>query len=324
MAKMKKVSGFLGKYMAIIVLAVAALALFVPKSSLWIQTSWVNYLLMVVMFGMGLTMKLSDFGVVFSRPKDIIIGCSAQFIIMPLLAFALGKTFGLERSLLVGVMLVGTCPGGTASNVITYLSKGDVSLSVGMTSVNTLLSPLLTPALTYLFLRTSVHVDVKAMIFSIIQVVAVPIGLGILINKLMPKVCEKIKDILPCISVTAICLIIAAVVSHNSAKILSTGAVIFAVVILHNLLGYVCGYLVGVLFKMDISRKKAVAIVIGMQNSGLATTLAGSAFPDLSMATVPGAIFSVWHNISGAVLAGVFRRMGTDKDTKNDEQQESS
>ncbi len=321
---MKKVSGFLGKYMAIIVLAVAALALFVPKSSLWIQTSWVNYLLMVVMFGMGLTMKLSDFGVVFSRPKDIIIGCSAQFIIMPLLAFALGKTFGLERSLLVGVMLVGTCPGGTASNVITYLSKGDVSLSVGMTSVNTLLSPLLTPALTYLFLRTSVHVDVKAMIFSIIQVVAVPIGLGILINKLMPKVCEKIKDILPCISVTAICLIIAAVVSHNSEKILSTGAVIFAVVILHNLLGYVCGYLVGVLFKMDISRKKAVAIEIGMQNSGLATTLAGSAFPDLSMATVPGAIFSVWHNISGAVLAGVFRRMGTDKDTENDEQQESS
>ena len=322
MAKMKKVSGFLGKYMAIIVLAVAALALFVPKSSMWIQTSWVNYLLMVVMFGMGLTMKLSDFGVVFSRPKDIIIGCSAQFIIMPLLAFALGKTFGLERSLLVGVMLVGTCPGGTASNVITYLSKGDVSLSVGMTSVNTLLSPLLTPALTYLFLRTSVHVDVKAMIFSIIQVVAVPIGLGILINKLMPKVCEKIKDILPCISVTAICLIIAAVVSHNSEKILSTGAVIFAVVILHNLLGYVCGYLVGVLFKMDISRKKAVAIEIGMQNSGLATTLAGSAFPDLSMATVPGAIFSVWHNISGAVLAGVFRRMGTDKDTENDEQQE--
>ena len=324
MAKMKKVSGFLGKYMAIIVLAVAALALFVPKSSMWIQTSWVNCLLMVVMFGMGLTMKLSDFGVVFSRPKDIIIGCSAQFIIMPLLAFALGKTFGLERSLLVGVMLVGTCPGGTASNVITYLSKGDVSLSVGMTSVNTLLSPLLTPALTYLFLRTSVHVDVKAMIFSIIQVVAVPIGLGILINKLMPKVCEKIKDILPCISVTAICLIIAAVVSHNSEKILSTGAVIFAVVILHNLLGYVCGYLVGVLFKMDISRKKAVAIEIGMQNSGLATTLAGSAFPDLSMATVPGAIFSVWHNISGAVLAGVFRRMGTDEDTKNDEQQESS
>lgn len=321
---LKKVSGFIGKYMAFIVLAVAALALFVPKSCMWIQTGWVNYLLMIVMFGMGLTMKLSDFGVVFSRPKDIIIGCTAQFVIMPLLAFALGKAFGLDRSLLVGVILVGTCPGGTSSNVITYLSKGDVGLSVGMTSVSTILSPLLTPALTYLFLRTSVDVDVKAMLISIIQVVAVPIGLGILINKLLPKVCKKIRDILPSISVAAICLIIAAVVSHNSEKILSTGAVIFAVVILHNLLGYAFGFLAGMLFKMDLPRKKAVAIEVGMQNSGLATTLAGSAFPDLSMATVPGAVFSVWHNISGAVLAAVFRRMGTDEDTENDAGRQSS
>ncbi|MBR7008080.1 MAG: bile acid:sodium symporter family protein [Ruminococcus sp.] len=313
---MKKLNRTIGKFMAVIVLAVAALALLVPKSCLWIQTSWVNYLLMIVMFGMGLTMKLSDFAVVFSRPKDIIIGCAAQFIIMPLLAFTLGKLFGLEKALLVGVILVGTCPGGTSSNVITYLSKGDVSLSVGMTSVSTVLAPLLTPALTYLFLRTSVEVDVKAMFASIIQVIVIPIGLGILINKLAPKFSEKVKDILPCVSITAICLIVAAVVSHNSEKILSTGAVIFAVVILHNLLGYACGYLVGRLFRMDIARKKAVAIEVGMQNSGLATTLAGSAFPDLAMATVPGAVFSVWHNISGAVLAAVFRRIGADEETQ--------
>lgn len=313
---MKKLNRTIGKFMAVIVLAVAALALLVPKSCLWIQTSWVNYLLMIVMFGMGLTMKLSDFAVVFSRPKDIIIGCAAQFIIMPLLAFTLGKLFGLEKALLVGVILVGTCPGGTSSNVITYLSKGDVSLSVGMTSVSTVLAPLLTPALTYLFLRTSVEVDVKAMFASIIQVIVIPIGLGILINKLAPKFSEKVKDILPCVSITAICLIVAAVVSHNSEKILSTGAVIFAVVILHNLLGYACGYLAGKLFRMDIARKKAVAVEVGMQNSGLATTLAGSAFPDLAMATVPGAVFSVWHNISGAVLAAVFRRIGADEETQ--------
>lgn len=306
-AQMKKISEAIGKYMAVIVLAIAALALFLPKSCLWIQTSWVNYLLMIVMFGMGLTMKLSDFGVVFSRPRDIVIGCTAQFLIMPLLAFALGKLFGLSSELLVGVMLVGTCPGGTSSNVITYLSKGDVALSVGMTSVNTLFAPLLTPALTYLFLRTSVDVDVKAMFISIIQVVIIPIGLGILINRLIPKFSEKAKDILPSVSVAAICLIVAAVVSHNSEKILTTGAVIFVVVILHNLLGYACGYLIGLLFGMDTPRKKAVAVEIGMQNSGLATTLAGSAFPDLAMATVPGAIFSVWHNISGAILAAIFR-----------------
>lgn len=308
---MKKVSEAIGKYMAVIVLAVAVLALFLPQSCLWIQTSWVNYLLMIVMFGMGLTMKPSDFGVVFSRPKDMIVGCTAQFLIMPLLAFALGRLFGLSNELLVGVILVGTCPGGTSSNVITYLSKGDVALSVGMTSVNTLLAPLLTPALTYLFLRTSVDVDVKAMFISIIQVVIIPIGLGILINKLLPRFSEKAKDIMPSVSVTAICLIVAAVVSHNSEKILTTGALIFAVVILHNLLGYACGYLIGLIFRMDMPRKKAVAVEIGMQNSGLATTLAGSAFPDLAMATVPGAVFSVWHNISGAILAAVFRRIET-------------
>jgi len=309
---MKKISEFVGKYMAWIVLAIAALALFVPGTCLWIQTKWINYLLMIVMFGMGLTMKLSDFAVVFSRPRDVIIGCLAQFTVMPLLAFALGKLFGLNTELMVGVLLVGTCPGGTSSNVITYLSKGDTALSVGMTSVSTLLAPFLTPALTYLYLRTSVSVDVKSMFISILQVVIMPIGLGLVINKLFGKYTAKIIYALPAVSVTAICLIVAAVVSHNSAKILSTGALIFAIVILHNLLGYLCGYMIGILFKMDLPRKKAVSIEIGMQNSGLATTLAASAFPDLSMATVPGAIFSVWHNLSGAILAGIFRRMETE------------
>ena len=306
---MKRISEVIGKYMAWIVLIIAALALFAPGTCLWIRTGWINYLLMIVMFGMGLTMKLSDFAVVFTRPRDVIVGCLAQFIVMPLLAFGLGKAFGLSNELLVGVILVGTCPGGTSSNVITYLSKGDTALSVGMTSINTLLAPFLTPALTYLYLRTTVNVDVKSMFVSIIQVVIVPIGLGLMINKLFGKYTQKISDVLPTVSVTAICLIVAAVVSHNSEKILSTGLVIFAVVILHNLLGYLCGYLIGVLFKMDLPRKKAVAIEIGMQNSGLATTLAGAAFPNLAMATVPGAIFSVWHNISGAILAGVLNKL---------------
>ncbi len=317
---MKKVSDIIGKYMAWIVLVIAALALFLPKSCLWIQTTWINYLLMIVMFGMGLTMKLSDFAVVFKRPRDVIVGCLAQFIVMPLLAFLLGKIFGLSNELLVGVVLVGTCPGGTSSNVVTFLSKGDTAMSVGMTSINTLLAPLLTPVLTYMYLRTSVSVDVKSMFISIIQVVIIPIGLGLLINKIFGKYTEKIVDILPTVSVAAICLIVAAVVSHNSEKILTTGLIIFMIVILHNLLGYLCGFLIGLLFKMDLGRKKAVAIEIGMQNSGLATTLAGTAFPDMTMATVPGAIFSVWHNISGAILAGIFNRL---KDSEADGTSES-
>ena len=307
---MKKTSDYIGKHMAIIVLAFSALALFKPGTCLWIRTGWINYLLMTAMFCMGLTMRAADFAVVFTRPRDVTIGCLAQYLIMPALAFGLGKIFGLREELLVGVILVGTCPGGTSSNIITYLSKGDTALSVGMTSINTLLAPVLTPLLTYLYLRTSVRVDAMAMFLSIIQVVIVPIGLGVLVNRFLGKYTQKIRDSLPVVSVTAICLIVASVVSHNSGKILSTGLIIFAVVILHNLLGYLLGYLVGVLFRMDLPRKKAVAIEIGMQNSGLATTLAGSAFPSLAMATVPGAIFSVWHNISGAILAGWFRRKG--------------
>ncbi len=305
---MKKASEFVGRNMAWIVLVIAAAALFIPEAGLWIQTGWINYLLMIVMFGMGLTTKPADFAVVFRRPRDVITGCAAQFIVMPLLAYLLGKAFRLDDALLVGVILVGTCPGGTSSNVITYLSNGDTALSVGMTAISTFLAPILTPALTYLYLRTTVSVDAFAMFLSIIQVVIVPIGLGLLINRLFGTYTQRIKDALPVVSVTAICLIAAAVVSHNSAKILSTGAVIFAVVILHNLLGYLCGYLIGILFKMDLPRRKAVAIEVGMQNSGLATTLAGTAFPNLAMATVPGAVFSVWHNISGAMLAGWFNR----------------
>ena len=306
MQTLEKISGFFGKYMALIVLAVAALALFVPSSCLWIQTSWVNYLLMIVMFGMGLTLKLEDFKLIFTRPKDIIIGCLAQFTIMPTLAFLLGKLFGLDAALLAGVILVGTCPGGTSSNVITYLSKGDVALSVGMTSVNTLLAPILTPAITYLLLRTTVTVDAMAMFISIVQVVIVPIVLGFIINKFLAEKTEKLVTILPSVSVIAICLIVAAVVSHNSEKIFSTGLIVFVVVILHNLLGYACAFGVGKLLHMGVPKTKALSIEVGMQNSGLATSLATTAFPDLAMATVPGAIFSVWHNISGAILANIY------------------
>lgn len=315
MKAFEKISDFFGKYMALIVLVIAALALFVPGSCLWVQTAWVNYLLMVVMFGMGLTLKLEDFKLVFTRPKDILIGCIAQFTMMPLLAFVLGKVFSLDAALLAGVVLVGTCPGGTSSNVITYLSKGDVALSVGMTSVNTLLAPILTPAITYLLLRTTVSVDPISMFLSIVKVVIIPITLGFIINKLFGKATQKLVKVLPSISVIAICLIVAAVVSHNSEKIMATGIIVFVVVILHNLLGYACGFGIGKLLHMSIPKTKAISIEIGMQNSGLATSLAGSAFPNLAMATVPGAIFSVWHNISGAILANIYNRW-TDKNER--------
>ena len=312
MKTLEKLSNNVGRSMAWIVLAIAAISLLVPKSTLWIQLSWINYLLMIVMFGMGLTIKPEDFAVVFLHPKDVLIGCVAQFTVMPILAYGLSRLFGLDPALTAGVVLVGTCPGGTSSNVITYFSKGDVPLSVGMTSVNTLLAPFLTPAITYFLLKTTVQVDVMSMFMSIVQVILIPIILGFVMNKLLGKFTQKLVTALPLVSTIAICLIVGAVVSHNAEKIFESGLLILIVVILHNTFGYICGFGVGKLFKMPPEKIKALSIEIGMQNSGLATSLAASSFPNLAMATVPGAVFSVWHNISGAILAAVYRNWNSD------------
>ena len=303
---LEKISHYISKFMALIVIVVAALALFKPASCNWIKTSSVNYLLGIVMFGMGLTLKPQDFKVVFSRPKEIIIGFLAQFILMPLIAFVLIKTFRLPPELAVGVMLVGTCPGGTSSNVMTYMSKGDVALSVGMTIVSTIFAPILTPLLTKFYIGQVVDVKVMAMFLSIIKVVLIPIVLGLIINHFFSKVTEALVKVLPAVSTLAIVAIVAAVVSASSAKLLNalnTSLMIVFVVMLHNLLGYATGYGVGKLLRLKQTKCRALSIEVGMQNSGLATGLAAAHFAQYPLATIPGAVFSTWHNISGALYA---------------------
>lgn len=302
---LKNISDFFGKNMAIIVLIVAAISLFFPRTVSFIKTSYVNYLLMIVMFGMGLTLKFEDFKVVFTRPKDIIIGTVAQFTIMPLLAFLLSMIFKLPPELAVGVILVGTCPGGTSSNVMTYLAKGDVPLSVGMTSVSTILAPIATPLLTLLYAGQKVDVNAVNMFISIVQVVIIPIGLGFIINKFFHKFTNHIKEILPLISVLAIVSIVAAVVSANSSRLMQVGYLIIIVVMLHNCLGYLLGFIVAKALRLNNAKCKAISIEVGMQNSGLATSLAATHFASMPLATVPGAIFSVWHNISGSIVANI-------------------
>lgn len=310
---LEKLSDFFGKWMALIVIAVAALALFAPQTCLWVKTSWINWLLGIVMFGMGLTLKMDDFKVVFSRPKDIIIGFIAQFTLMPLIAFLLAKAFNLPTEIAVGVILVGTCPGGTSSNVMTYLSKGDVPLSVGMTAVSTLFAPLMTPLLTLLYAGQRVDVNAVAMFLSIVKVVLVPIALGLVCNYFFEKVTREIVRILPLISTLAIIMIIASVVSANSARLKTVGIVVVIVVILHNLLGYAAGYGVGKLLRLNTTKCRALSIEVGMQNSGLATSLAATHFAQYPLATIPGAVFSVWHNISGAVYANFLATRHPDK-----------
>ena len=306
---MKKISKVLTKYMAVMVILIAVLALFVPKSCIWIQSSWVNYLLIIVMFVMGLNMNLEDIAVVFTKPRDLIIGCIVQYVAMPVLAFGLGKMFFLDEELLAGLIILGCCPGGTASNVMTYLSKGESAFSIGMTAVTNLLSPVITPVLTYLFLRKTISVDVKSMILAIIFVVIVPLLLGMVINRILSRLTENVKYILPSVADIAIFLIVASTVSHNSDRIRATGLKIIIAAILLNLLGYLFGYIFGSSFMMKMKRKKALTLEIGMQNSGMATSLAVAAFPGMAMAAVPAAVFSVWQYVSGAVLAGIFRKI---------------
>ena len=305
---MKKLCHYISKYMAVLVLVCAVLSLLFPAVLQPIPTKTINYLLGVVMFGMGLALNLHDFKIVFSRPKDIIIGCMAQFTVMPLLAWGLAKVFQLDEALALGVILVGCCPGGTASNVITYLAKGDLALSVGMTGVSTVLAPLLTPLLTWLLAGESIHVDVAGMLLSILWVVILPIVLGLVIKSLWPKFTEKAMDYLPAFSSVAIAFTVSIVISANASKLLASGFLIILVVMCHNLCGLGLGYLIGRLTGMPEPKKRAVSIEVGMQNSGLASSLATLHFAAYPMATIPGAIFSVWHNISGAIVAWLYTK----------------
>ena len=304
---MKKLCGYITKYMAVIILVAAIVSFLCPSVMGHIRTSWITPLLGCVMFGMGLTLDLKDFVRVFSRPKDVLAGFVCQFTIMPLLAVALCRLFSLPPELAVGVILVGCCPGGTSSNVITYLSKGDVALSVSMTGVSTLLAPVMTPLLVRLFAGTYIPVDFWGMFLSIVEVIIVPVALGLVVRHFLPKATAAVTEYLPAFSTVVIALIVIAVVSANAGQLHTCGLVVIVVVILHNVCGYLLGYLAGSLLRMSPPKRTAVSVEVGMQNSGLACSLASTHFASMAMAPVPGAVFSVWHNISGALLSRLFR-----------------
>ena len=253
------------------------------------------------MFGMGMTLRFADFKLVLQRPRDVFIGTVAQFGIMPFLAWVLAQAFSLPPELAAGVILVGTCPGGTSSNVMTYLARGDVALSVSMTMASTILAPIMTPLLTLWLAGQWIDIPAGKMMISIAQVVIAPILLGLVINHFFERPVQKAVKVLPLISVTAIVLIVGGVVSANASRIIETGALIMVVVMCHNLFGYTLGFLVAKALHMDMAKVKAVSIEVGMQNSGLATSLALLHFG--AAAAIPGALFSVWHNISGSLAA---------------------
>ncbi|SDB89726.1 bile acid:Na+ symporter, BASS family [Raineyella antarctica] len=266
----------------------------------------VNTLLMIIMFGMGLTLTLPDFRLVLSRPWPILIGVVAQYMVMPLVGVLVAWVLRLPADLAAGVILVGCAPGGTSSNVVSYLSKADTALSVTMTSVSTLLAPLLTPALTLLLAGHYMPVNGPAMAKSILQIVLIPVVAGLVLRLVLPKLFTPILPAMPWISVIAISGVVAAVVGGSAAKVASAGLIVFAAVVLHNGLGYLLGYLAGRLTRQPVRAARTISIEVGMQNSGLAAGLAAQYFSPA--AALPGAIFSIWHNLSGAMLATYYRR----------------
>lgn len=308
MNTIKRICKLISDYMGALVLLSAIVGMIAPSAFSGVKPTVINPMLGVIMFGMGMALRIEDFRLVFSRPKDIFIGCLAQFTIMPLLAFALSRLFALDEALAVGVVLVGCCPGGTASNVITYLAKGDLALSVGMTATSTLLAPVLTPLLVWLLAGHTVDVDVAGMLLSIVWVVILPIMAGLIVKWLWPRFTERATAYLPALSSLTICAIVLIIISANAEKLLAGGLIIILVVMLHNLCGLSLGYAVGRLLGMSPAKRRAVSIEVGMQNSGLASSLATLHFAAYPMATIPGAVFSVWHNLSGAIVARIFAR----------------
>lgn len=300
MKVLEAVSTIAGKYFAVWVILTSVIAFMFPDPFLGLG-GYITILLGVVMFGMGLTLKAVDFKIIFTKPLPVLIGVCAQFIIMPLVAFVIAKLLNLPAELAAGLVLLGCVPGGTASNVMVYLAKGNVPLSIAMTSVSTLLAPIMTPLLLLLLAGQWMPVDAVAMFMSIVQVIIVPIVLGLAIKKFFPVAVEKSLTVLPLISVAAIITIVAAVVSGNSATIAASGLLIFTAVMLHNGFGLLLGYFAGKVLGQDEVNRRAIAIEVGMQNSGLGVALATAHFGPL--AALPSVLAAAWHNISGPILA---------------------
>lgn len=321
MKALERLSVFAGNTFAYWVLLFAGLALLFPRGFTWIGPH-ISLLLGIIMFGMGMTLSAGDFKEVFSHPKKVIIGVLAQFLIMPFTAFGLAYALNLPPEIAVGVILVGACPGGTSSNVMTFLARGNTALSVTITSCSTLLAPILTPAITLMLASKWLPVSAGDMFVSVIKIVLLPIILGLIVKTLFKKQVEKSVKALPLVSVIGIVAIVAAVVSGSKEKILESGLLILAVVILHNALGYLLGFFAAKVLKMNYADQKAVSIEVGMQNSGLATALATAHFSPL--AAVPGAIFSVWHNVSGSLLANYWGKKAEKEKQQDPDQSNNS
>ncbi|QWQ84915.1 bile acid:sodium symporter family protein [Corynebacterium glutamicum] len=280
-------------------------------------TNYINIFLTIIMFTMGLTLTVPDFQMVLKRPLPILIGVVAQFVIMPFLAIVVAKMFNLNPALAVGLLMLGSVPGGTSSNVIAFLARGDVALSVTMTSVSTIVSPIMTPFLMLMLAGTETAVDGGGMAWTLVQTVLLPVIIGLVLRVFLNKWIDKILPILPYLSILGIGGVVFGAVAANAERLVSVGLIVFVAVIVHNVLGYVVGYLTGRVFKFPEAANRTMAIEIGTQSAGLASGMAGRFFtPE---AALPGAVAALVHNITGAVYVGLVRNRPLTKASRKKE-----
>ncbi|SDL41300.1 MULTISPECIES: bile acid:sodium symporter family protein [Segatella] len=309
---LQSISRWLSNYTSAFIIGIAVVTFFFPHLFDWVRGKTQTVILGIIMLTMGLTLSTNDFKVLAKRPLDIFVGACAQFIIMPGIAYLLVRVWRLEPALALGILLVGCCPGGVSSNVMSFLCRGDVAFSVGMTCASTILAPFMTPFLMKLTAGEIIIIDAVRMFMDIFIVTIFPIAIGCMLNYFYSKrdVFPKIQSFMPGVSVICLAFIVGGVISTVHDKLVARGFYLFiwtfAVVFCHNTLGYIMGYLSGKFAGFSIAKKRTISIEVGMQNAGLATVLAGNFFAAQPLAVLPCAISCAWHSISGTILAGLY------------------
>ncbi|MCR4944509.1 MAG: bile acid:sodium symporter family protein [Clostridium sp.] len=318
MIVLKKVSKFLSNKTSVFVIAVAVIAFICPDLFSWVKGTKQSTILGIIMLGMGMTLTKQDFKILAERPLDIFIGACAQYTIMPLIAFTIANILGLPTGIGVGLILVGCCPGGVSSNIMSFLCKGDVAFSVGMTTASTILSPVLTPFLVLQLVGEQIEVQAFGMFKSILIVTILPIAIGFICNLIFDKKesFKDVKEVMPGISVIGLALIVGGVIALQGSNFVKSGLLIFLAIFLHNSIGYLLGYGVGILTRMSDAKRRTISIEVGMQNAGLATNLATAHFGALPEAAIASAVSCVWHSITGTLLAGLFIQIDNMKKRK--------
>lgn len=312
---LQNLSRWLAAHASLFIIAIAVITFFVPELFSWVRGTTQTVILGIIMLTMGLTLTTSDFRILAHRPLDILIGACAQFLIMPCVAWMLVRVFHLEPALALGILLVGCCPGGVSSNIMSFLCHGDVAFSVGMTCASTLLAPVMTPLLMELTAGQIIEIDAIGMFLNILIVTIIPVGIGCFLNYTYAKrkVFPTLQSLMPGVSVIALACIVGGVISTVHDDLVSRGLTLFlwtfAVVFCHNSLGYLLGWAAGRLARFNSAKKRTLSIEVGMQNAGLATVLAGTFFAAQPLAVLPCAISCAWHSISGTILAGLFLRL---------------